>query len=205
MVSKTREKLIEVARQLFVNKGVENTTMNDIATASEKGRRTIYTYFKNKKEIFDAVIESESNAIIGQLKEILDSDMSCEDKLRVYLRRRIEVVTTSQKTRTPYERYRSIFSRDARRVEKIFEMARKKEQAVFLQLLDQGVETGAFDREQAERLPAVMAMIFMSSDHLKLNSIEFSEIYSENVVDCIIDFVTKGITNDNNQHKSILT
>ena len=50
MVSKTRDRLIEVARQLFVYKGVENTTMNDIAAASDKGRRTIYTYFKNKKE-----------------------------------------------------------------------------------------------------------------------------------------------------------
>lgn len=43
MVSKTREKLIDVARQLFVHKGIENTTMNDIAAASDKGRRTIYT------------------------------------------------------------------------------------------------------------------------------------------------------------------
>ena len=51
MVTKTRDKLIEVARQLFVHKGIENTTMNDIANASDKGRRTIYTYFKNKKEI----------------------------------------------------------------------------------------------------------------------------------------------------------
>ena len=33
MVIKTRDKLIEVARQLFANKGVENTTMNDIANA----------------------------------------------------------------------------------------------------------------------------------------------------------------------------
>ncbi len=34
MVSKTREKLIEVARQLFVHKGLDNTTMNDIANAA---------------------------------------------------------------------------------------------------------------------------------------------------------------------------
>lgn len=46
MVSKTREKFIEVARQLFARKGIENTTMNDIASASDKGRRTIYTYLK---------------------------------------------------------------------------------------------------------------------------------------------------------------
>ena len=30
-VSKTREMLIEVARQLFARMGVDNTTMNDIA------------------------------------------------------------------------------------------------------------------------------------------------------------------------------
>lgn len=37
MVLKTREKLIDVARQLFVHKGVENTTMNDIAAALTRG------------------------------------------------------------------------------------------------------------------------------------------------------------------------
>ena len=48
---KTREKLIDIARQLFAHKGIENTTMNDIALAAEKGRRTIYTYFKNATSI----------------------------------------------------------------------------------------------------------------------------------------------------------
>ena len=76
MVIKTREKLIEVARQLFAHKGIENTTMNDIANASDKGRRTIYTYFKNKKEIYNAVIEQESEQMVSQLREILQLNIS---------------------------------------------------------------------------------------------------------------------------------
>jgi len=40
-VSKTKAKLVDVARQLFAKMGVENTTMNDIALASKKGRRTL--------------------------------------------------------------------------------------------------------------------------------------------------------------------
>ena len=56
MVLKTREKLIEIARQLFAHKGIENTTMNDIASASDKGRRTIYTYFRSKRDIYNAVV-----------------------------------------------------------------------------------------------------------------------------------------------------
>ena len=51
-VSKTRERLIEVARGLFAHQGLEATTMNDIAAASGKGRRTLYTYFRNKEEIY---------------------------------------------------------------------------------------------------------------------------------------------------------
>ena len=50
MVIKTRDRLIEVARKLFLNKGIENTTMIDIANASDNGRRTVYSYFKNKFE-----------------------------------------------------------------------------------------------------------------------------------------------------------
>ena len=56
-VSKTRNLLVDIARQLFAKKGFENTTMNDIAIASEKGRRTLYTYFKSKEEIYYAVIQ----------------------------------------------------------------------------------------------------------------------------------------------------
>ena len=38
-VQKTRAKLVDVARQLFAKKGVEDTTMNDIAVASRKMER----------------------------------------------------------------------------------------------------------------------------------------------------------------------
>ena len=66
MVSKTRDRLIEVARQLFARKGVENTTMLDIAAASDRGRRTLYTYFRNKREIHQAVIEREGEQAVAR-------------------------------------------------------------------------------------------------------------------------------------------
>ena len=50
-ISKTRQKLVDVARQLFAKNGLENTTMNDIAVQSGKGRRTLYTYFRSKEEV----------------------------------------------------------------------------------------------------------------------------------------------------------
>ena len=62
--------LVDVARQLFAKKGIANTTMNDIAVASGKGRRTLYTYFNRKEEIFSAVIESELERLSEKLDEV---------------------------------------------------------------------------------------------------------------------------------------
>ena len=58
-ISKTRNHFIEVARELFAVKGYETTTMNDIAKVSGRGRRTLYTYFRSKEEIYYAVISNE--------------------------------------------------------------------------------------------------------------------------------------------------
>ena len=55
-ISKTRQTLVDVARQLFAKNGVANTTMNDIAQASGKGRRTLYTYFNRMEDVYNAVI-----------------------------------------------------------------------------------------------------------------------------------------------------
>ena len=55
-ISKTRQMFVDVARQIFAKKGIANTTMNDIAEASGKGRRTLYTYFKSKEDVYYAVV-----------------------------------------------------------------------------------------------------------------------------------------------------
>ena len=80
-ISKTRKDLIDVARMLFAKNGVESTTMNDIAKASQRGRRTLYTYFSSKNDIYKAVIESELDVLYNKLEEVTRRDMPADDKL----------------------------------------------------------------------------------------------------------------------------
>ena len=49
-VSKTKAKLVDVARQLFAKMGVENTTMNDIALASKKVEEPCIPILKARKK-----------------------------------------------------------------------------------------------------------------------------------------------------------
>ena len=80
-VSKTRQKLVDVARQLFAKNGIANTTMNDIAVASGKGRRTLYTYFNRKEDVYSAVIESELERLSDKLDEVAAMKIRPQDKI----------------------------------------------------------------------------------------------------------------------------
>lgn len=80
-VSKTRQLLISVARELFAEKGMDGTTMNDIAEASQRGRRTLYTYFRNKEEIYSAVIASELEIMSERLDQVALCDEEPDKKI----------------------------------------------------------------------------------------------------------------------------
>ena len=153
MVSKTRERFIEVARQLFARKGVENTTMNDIASASEKGRRTIYTYFKSKREIFNAVIASETDQLLTRLGEIVDSDVSPSEKLINYINCRFD---TMNEIVSRNGSLKAGFFRDVRKVDRARRLITDKETTLLRQVLQQGVISGDFNIDNLDHAALVI-------------------------------------------------
>ncbi len=189
MVLKTREKLIEVARQLFAHKGVANTTMNDIAEASDKGRRTIYTYFKNKKEIYNAVIETESDTIVNSLRQIAaDTAATPDDCLRRFLTKRLE------HGRTIGSAYSSLIAWlkfDLRRMQRIHRLVAEKEDTLLRDILRRGVDDGTFDPRAAA--------LFADSARLCLGGLDLSSIDAPDTADshhahaAFVDFVVAGI------------
>ena len=152
-VLKTRAKLVDVARQLFAKKGVEDTTMNDIAIASKKGRRTLYTYFKSKEEIYMAVVEAEIEMLYETLRKVAQKDISPEKKI-------LELIFTHlETTKTIVYRngtLRADFFRDIWKVEaerKDFDI---KEVALFRKILQEGKDSGVFDIDDVEITASIL-------------------------------------------------
>ena len=140
-VSKTKAKLVDVARQLFAKMGVENTTMNDIALASKKGRRTLYTYFKSKEEIYMAVVESELDILSDIMKRVVEKDISPDQKIIEMIYTRLDAVKE-----VVYRNgtLRATLFRDIWRVEKVRKRFDAKEIQLFKDVLREGVEKGVF-------------------------------------------------------------
>lgn len=161
MVRKTRDKFIEVARQLFARKGVENTTMNDIASASDKGRRTIYTYFKSKRDIFNAVIESETDQLLERLQEIVNLNVSPEEKLRKYVFVRFE---TMKEIVSRNGSLRAGFFRDVRKVDRARKLITKKETAMLREILSEGVRQGIFRHTNLDQTALIITQAIQGLD-----------------------------------------
>lgn len=161
MVLKTRDKFIEVARQLFARKGVENTTMNDIASASDKGRRTIYTYFKSKRDIFNAVIESETDQLLNRLRHIVARQSSPEEKLLEYVECRFE---TMKEIVSRNGSLRAGFFRDVRKVDRARKIITRKETAMLRDILQEGVEQGVFDIPNLNHMSVIVTQAIQGLD-----------------------------------------
>ena len=157
MISKTREKLIDVARQLFARNGVENTTMNDISQASKKGRRTLYTYFKSKKEIYHAVIDSELGKLLVSLDDVAAINLPADQKLLEFIDKRLKVVKDVVFRNGTLRAY---FFRDIWQVENVRRDFDAKEIVFLKKILSDGVETGIFEIDDIHTTAEVLHYVF---------------------------------------------
>ncbi len=146
-VSKTRDMLVDVARQLFARMGVDNITMNDIAQASGKGRRTLYTYFKNKNEIYLAVVESELSQLHRVLMDVSEKTLPADEKLITFIYTRLDAIKALVFRNGTL---RATFFRDIWRVEKVRKDFDALEVKLLKNILDDGVKEGIFSMPDTE-------------------------------------------------------
>lgn len=191
MVKKTRDRFIEVARQLFARKGVENTTMNDIASASDKGRRTIYTYFKSKRDIFNAVIETETDQLLHKLRMIVAKPARPEEKLYEYISCRLE---TMKEIVSRNGSLRAGFFLDVRKVDRARALISKKEIALLMDILHDGVDSKVFEIDNVKE----SAIVIMNAIHgldvpYIRNSLAEYGIGKERMSELVANLILKGI------------
>lgn len=153
VVSKTRNTLVDVARQLFAKKGFDDTTMNDIALASGKGRRTLYTYFRNKEEIYFAVIEAELERLSENMSEVARKSMPPEDKLVEIIYAHLNLIKEAVSRNG---NLRAEFFRDIWMVEKVRKKFDQAEIDLFIHVLEEGIVAEEFKIENISLVAEIM-------------------------------------------------
>lgn len=189
-ISKTRSILIDVAQQLFAKQGVENTTMNDIAKASQRGRRTLYTYFSSKNDIYKAVIESELNGLYKKLESVIKRDISADDKLILLAFTRL---TAIKEVVTRNGTLKADFFRDIWQVETVRKEFDKKEIHYLESIIREGFEKGIFQLSSIKQTAELLHYAFKGLEVPAIRGVIKLDYNRKSDRELISNIVLKGL------------
>ncbi len=88
----TRAKILETARFLFLEKGVDNTSIRDISNKAEINVASINYHFKSKENLFEFVLEDLLTTNTQKLPEILNADLPLKEKIKNYVDTYFEII-----------------------------------------------------------------------------------------------------------------
>ena len=81
----TEQKIFDAATELFLEKGVDRTSVREIAAKADINLALMNYYFRSKENLFDAIFSKLVKTNTKRLIEILNSDIGLEDKIRQYV------------------------------------------------------------------------------------------------------------------------
>lgn len=67
-----REQILEGAKRVFMRSNFDAASMNDITREAGVSKGTLYVYFENKEDLFEALIARERSRIVSSIKQLLN-------------------------------------------------------------------------------------------------------------------------------------
>ncbi len=88
----TENRIKEVAKRLFIERGFEATKTRDIAQEAGVNIALLNYYFRSKEKLFEKIFEESVNPYLHILVSILNEDLPLEAKIRKFVTHYIDVI-----------------------------------------------------------------------------------------------------------------
>lgn len=187
--SKAKQQIIEAAGLTFSRFGFKKTTMDDIAFAAGKGKSSLYYYFKNKDEVFEAVVDMEAEHIKADINEALKKNTTAIEKLRQYIFIRMYRFISKGNLYTALtDNFLATFAF----VEKIRNKHRAWELATIAEILREGIHNKEFKGGDVHFMGNAILTAVIGFE-LPLLQNEESHIEFENKINKVINMLFYGI------------
>jgi len=91
-----RSCILDAARRIFSKKGYAATAVEDVAEEAQIAKGTLYLYFKSKEDLYLAALASDLREMSAEARREMDRAQGFREKLRAFLRVRLEFSTTHE-------------------------------------------------------------------------------------------------------------
>ena len=157
-----RDLILRAGSECFARYGYDKTTLDDIGRRAGLNKASLYYYFKNKEEIFVAVVLSDTQTFIADLKVKTQAFPDVRKQIRFYLSERIrrygEVLHLTRLSIENWQPLEAMF-------DEVYVEIKALEIAFLAEMLKKGVASNAFSF--SEPSASVAESLFHLSDALK--------------------------------------
>lgn len=156
-----RNEILDVASELFVQKGFEGTSTNDILEKVGIARGTLYYHFKSKEEILDAIVERINQQVVERLEEIV-----CKKEIPIMERLVLAVRALRVDTELGEELMEQVHKpQNALMHQKMQEMLLRQITPLFQELIEKGIQQGLVETHfPKETLEMILLYAFIMFD-----------------------------------------
>ncbi|GAB4313154.1 MAG: TetR/AcrR family transcriptional regulator [Methanobacteriaceae archaeon] len=193
-----RRNIIQSAEKLFYKKGYENVTMNDIAQETELARSTLYLYFKNKEEIYLAIVLQGSEILKEILTKNYEEGQNGIEKIKLLTKAFIKFYNEYPVYYLSRFYYQVPFDQKYAKMDDLNKI-RTESFALVVKAFQDGIDDGTLQPKQD---PVKSAFILTSLLQNVLNLTPTTKMHMENyglthdeLIDYTIDFILKSVKN----------
>ncbi|HYE82059.1 MAG TPA: TetR/AcrR family transcriptional regulator [Clostridia bacterium] len=169
-----KDELVEIAEKLFLEKGYEETSVDDILNASGLSKGGFYHYFKSKDEVLAESISNFADNLLKELEPLIeDKRLNALEKLKRFMEKK----TASQKSKIELLKYMHMLMESDFTFYKFTLTITHKYVEPFARIIEQGVGEGIFKVE----FPLEAADILLRAVTSVPQSVFFSEYVEDKV------------------------
>lgn len=93
----TEEKIFEAATEVFIERGMDGTRMQEIANRAGINKSLLHYYYRTKERLFNAVFEKITGELFKKFKFVFDEKITLEDKIRLFYKEHITFLLKNPK------------------------------------------------------------------------------------------------------------
>lgn len=130
----TEQKILEAAKQVFMEKGIDGARMQDIADKAGINKALLHYYFRSKEKLFEMIFMEEARKFLPKVTSIMVSEMTLFEKVEKFVGEYIDtllqnpllpIFILNEINRNPKDAIKKIFGNQRPPIDKVDELIAK--------------------------------------------------------------------------------
>lgn len=130
----TGQKILEAAKQVFMEKGIDGARMQDIADKAGINKALLHYYYRSKEKLFEMIFMEEARKFMPKVTSIMISELTLFEKVEKFVGEYIDtllqnpllpIFILNEINRNPKEAIKKIFGNQRPPIDKVDELITK--------------------------------------------------------------------------------